>query len=135
MLGALIYAYGKPSLVAELSYQFFLKCMVVASFAVGTLTNNYLGYLAAFAATSYLLTESKADGKPFKAFIFVGNICYSVYLLHIPILGILQKSDISEFSVYFTSMITSLIVATISFVLIEDPMNSLGKKMALNKSP
>jgi peptidoglycan/LPS O-acetylase OafA/YrhL len=89
---------------------------------------NYLGYLAALISVVTLLSENtKVSSRPKWPLIAVGNICYSIYLLHIPLLRALQLNDIKIDQKIVAAMV--LFVSTITYLVIEVPFIRLGKEL------
>ena len=67
-----------------------------------------------------------------RPFIFVGSISYSLYLVHFPVILLLQKfADLNEgWTLFAVSYSASLIISTFSYLFIEYPMNQLGKRLS-----
>ena len=86
-------------------------------------TDNYLGYFVGLSAVAFLLSELNMSVN--YPLIFIGNICYSIYLLHQPMLYF--------FSNYYhlNSKLVAVIVvlsSTLTFRFIEVPFVNLSKK-------
>lgn len=106
------------------------RLITVLSLVVALNIDKYLGYVAAVFAIAMLLSENESD--PFiplgKLPIFLGNVCYSIYLSHIPIIIYFQLnfSEVPLVMVVFAV----ILISTALFIGIERPFIQLGKRMA-----
>lgn len=57
--------------------------------------------------------------------MYIGNISYSVYLVHNPVLNFLAKKY-SGFDLFFVGLITTLILSSITYYVVEKPFINLG---------
>ena len=88
----------------------------------------YHGYLASLLTIVILITEEAYDGQhPVKLLIIIGNICYSIYLLHIPLLRILG-TNASEPQIVFCALLV-LFLSSIVYLLVELPFMNFGKRI------
>jgi peptidoglycan/LPS O-acetylase OafA/YrhL len=106
------------------------RLISIFSLVVALSIDQYLGYVAAVFAIAMLLSESESGSLvPFgKLPIFLGNICYSIYLSHIPIIVYFQLnfSEVSLVVVVFAV----ISISTALFMGIERPFIQLGKRVA-----
>jgi len=67
-------------------------------------------------------------------FSFMGQGCYSIYLLHpivsIPVVMLMNKMGLANSLAYIFSAILTLIVSALTYKYIEKPMMDLGKKLS-----
>jgi peptidoglycan/LPS O-acetylase OafA/YrhL len=66
--------------------------------------------------------------------LYIGTICYSVYLLHLPIrlIGDNFIENIALLNVF--ALITTVIASSITYLFIEHPLTKFGKKLSLRIS-
>jgi peptidoglycan/LPS O-acetylase OafA/YrhL len=62
--------------------------------------------------------------------IIVGNMCYSIYLLHYPILRLFSFWFENQILIACCTLICTLVFSVISFYLIEIPFIRLGRRLA-----
>lgn len=79
ILGSVLSAY-KYKITPKPLYGILTMILILLSFS----SDNYLGYFVGFSAVAFLLSES--DRRVNLPLVFTGNICYSIYLLHQPML-------------------------------------------------
>jgi len=104
------------------------RVLAVISIVLALNFDQYLGYVAAmFAITTLLSEDEKGSRIPLGITpIFIGNICYSIYLLHIPM--------ISLFQIYFAEVSIFIVVCSVItlscllFIFIEQPFIKIGKR-------
>jgi peptidoglycan/LPS O-acetylase OafA/YrhL len=88
----------------------------------------YLGYLASILTIVILITEGVDGGQHLiKPLIVIGNICYSIYLLHIPILRTLD-SNASEASIVLCALFV-LFFSLVVYLCVELPFITFGKRI------
>jgi peptidoglycan/LPS O-acetylase OafA/YrhL len=65
-------------------------------------------------------------------YIFMGNISYGVYLFHLLIPKVLNHLDynLTGFIAYFVNLILTVILALITYYLIENPARLFGRKLS-----
>jgi peptidoglycan/LPS O-acetylase OafA/YrhL len=123
LMGALTYDLKTQHHFSE-SLQLALAPLVFSTLFL----ENYLGYIAASISMLFLITEQQKTGrKPIKFFIAIGNICFSIYLLHIPILRVFELNAV-EFDRKIIAIVV-LLVSVIMYLTIEVPFVRLGKKL------
>lgn len=85
----------------------------------------YLGYFVGIASCMFLLSE--VDSYPVIPLIMIGNICYSIYLLHEPLLYFFtQRFDLVPWVIYLICLTTAIS----TFRFIEIPFIKIGAKVA-----
>lgn len=106
------------------------RLITVLSLVVALNNDKYLGYIAAAFAIAMLISENESGSLiPFgKLPIFLGNVCYSIYLSHIPIIVYFQLnfSQVPLVMVVFTV----ILISTALFIVIERPFIQIGKRLA-----
>lgn len=92
--------------------------------------DNYLGYLSALIAGLFLLTERSCEKKEFNVFlVIIGNVCYSIYLLHIPLLR-LMPDNMNNLQVFFTALVV-VCISVVLYLVVETPFMRLSKRLLL----
>jgi peptidoglycan/LPS O-acetylase OafA/YrhL len=93
---------------------------------IGCFINNYLGYFAAVVTLLFLMGEEKRT-KTYKIpLLYLGNICFSVYLIHVPLGHYLEKHEYAFPSIL--AVILLLFLSSLSFKCIEQPFIRIGSK-------
>ena len=118
----------------------------LVSFIVFTLAGLPGQNVVASVSTCFVISMFNNDRFPaiskvvqFKPLLFIGTISYSMYLLHFPIaLYLIKRFELNHGLPLFTATFGITIAAsTVSFLLVENPTNALGKRLAdtINKKP
>ncbi len=63
-------------------------------------------------------------------YLFMGNISYGVYLFHLLIPKILNDYNLTGFIGYFTYLTLTILLALMTYYLIENPARIFGRKLA-----
>ena len=111
------------SLNKLISLNLFILCFLFA-----ILVQNYVGYMS-FVMSAVVLANSKPLNNTILTNIFMrvtGNICYSIFLLHIPVKNF---TEYLEFQETILTVPFIFFLSTISFFLIEVPFTKIGKKV------
>jgi peptidoglycan/LPS O-acetylase OafA/YrhL len=120
MLGSVLKAYSSKITFTKL-WNLGVFGFILAAF----ISEFYLGYFVGIASLMFLLSE--VDSRPVIPLIMIGNICYSVYLLHQPILYLFtQRFDFVPWVIYLICLTTAIL----TFRFIEIPFIKIGKKLA-----
>ena len=81
----------------------------------------------------------KSSLKPLKSInsllLYIGTICYSVYLLHLPIRLICDNFIENKTLLNLFALITTVIASSFTYLFIEHPLTKFGKKLSLRISP
>jgi len=92
--------------------------------------DNYLGYLAALIACLFLLTERSDEKREFNVFlVIIGNVCFSICLLHIPLLR-LMPDNMKNLQVFLTAVVV-VFLAVVLYLVVEIPFMRLAKRFLL----
>ena len=119
ILGSVLSAY-KSKVTPNSLYNLVCVALVLFSFS----TDNYLGYFVGFASVAFLLSESSAIVN--YSLVFIGNICYSIYLLHQPLLYFFTNS---YYLIPILVLIIVILVSSLTFRFIEVPFIKLSKSL------
>ena len=132
VLGALIYQFN-PKISLERKQKFFI---LISGFLFIPLYMHYSTisdlYLIVIIVSALLLTRNNhlAD-KRFKLVgLYLGNICYSLYLMHQFAYQVSSKFSFGLFQGVFAFGLV-LVISTLCFLIIEVPFIKLGKKIYL----
>ena len=121
ILGSVLKAYS-----SKLAFTKLWNLGVFGFILSAFMSEFYLGYFIGIASLMFLLSE--IDSRPVLPLILIGNICYSVYLLHQPLLYLFtQRLDLASWVIY----LICLTIAIFTFRFIEIPFMKIGKKIAL----
>ena len=101
---------------------------------------NGFGVMAMILIASLLIYECCNITPKIKTLYFLGEISYSLYLIHAVVLALFlyYKSDLAEigvtggFSVFFSLVIISIAASYPIYIFIEKPMINIGKRL-INK--
>lgn len=107
------------------------RISAILSFVIALNLDTYLGYVAAVFAIAILLSEDREGSRILfgKLPIFIGNICYSIYLTHIPVI-IFAEEHFSEIQKPLVALLV-IPLSTAIFLSIEQPFIKLGKRIAI----
>jgi len=95
-----------------------------------------VGFLDVMYLVGFLLfvLNPKLSSWKQKIFSFLGQGCYSIYLLHpavaIPVVVIFDKIGIEKPYAYIASVFLTIGLSWVTFKFIESPMMNYGKKIA-----
>jgi peptidoglycan/LPS O-acetylase OafA/YrhL len=119
ILGSILKVYS-----SKVTYSKLCNLGVLAFILAAFVSEFYLGYFLGLASLLFLLSEK--DSRPVLPLIVVGNICYSVYLLHQPFLYFFsQRLGIAP----FVTCLIVLMASAFTFRYIEIPFIKLGKRV------
>ncbi len=130
-----------PRLKPALRQRVAIPALIVAAVAaLGLYLPFFYGHgplnwgLPAFILLLALLVYEKQKGLPeIKSLVFLGNISFSLYLMHMIIIKLLRKYDIAQNSfglvVFFAALVASIFVSYLSFVFIEQKSTQLCRTL------
>jgi len=132
VLGILTAFYKKE----QLDLKPYIAALLIVSFVVYNSHGVIISVLTLIAAA--LISFASSYGNV-KSLIFLGNISYSLYLLHVPIGGkiinLSKRLDLSEPSKYGVILVAlgfSIFVAWLFYKYIEKPSHQWAKKVTFN---
>ena len=99
----------------------FSYCYILLLLFISLALPSLSAYCVAVAAVLYILHENKKS-REFYLLVFIGNICFSIYLLHLPLHQLVFKLN------YFWTSGLVILVSMLTFYFIEQPFIKLGKK-------
>jgi exopolysaccharide production protein ExoZ len=120
ILGSVLKAYS-----SKLNYSGLWNLFVFGLILVAFVSEFYLGYFVGIASVFFLISEKGSS--TLLPLVVVGNICYSIYLLHQPLLYFFTQRF--EFTPWLICLIC-LVVSVFTFRFIEIPFIKMGKKIA-----
>lgn len=90
--------------------------------------------LPAFVLLLALLIYEKQKGLPeIKSLVFLGNISFSLYLMHMIIIKLMRKHEIAQNNygllVFFSALLASILVSYLSFIFIEKKSAQLCRRL------
>lgn len=89
---------------------------------------NFLGYIAAAISILFLLSEKKDSKLKLHWFLIaIGNVCYSIYLVHIPILRFFQANHPGTRIQAIAAIV--VVVSVLIYLFVEEPFIRLGKTL------
>ena len=130
-----------PRLAPELRQRIAIPALIVAAVAaMGLYLPTFYGHgplnwgLPAFILLLALLVYEKQKGLPeIKPLVFLGNISFSLYIMHMIIIKLMRKYEIAQDSfglvVFVTALVASILVAYLSFVFIEQKSAQLCRNL------
>ena len=118
ILGSLLKAYS-----SKIKFNLSFRLVSIVCIAFALFSTNYLGYLVGASAIFYIISETKVTN--FIPLLFIGNICYSVYLLHQPFFYFLNVYF--NFSAWQVALLV-IFISAFTFRFVEFPFIRLGKK-------
>ncbi|HLR29912.1 MAG TPA: acyltransferase [Paenalcaligenes sp.] len=130
-----------PRLAPELRQRIAIPALIVAAVAaIGLYLPTFYGHgplnwgLPAFILLLALLVYEKQNGLPeIKSLVFLGNISFSLYLMHMIIIKLMRKHEIAQNSfglvVFFAALVASIFVSYLSFVFIEQKSAQLCRSL------
>jgi len=136
VLGALIYQFN-PKFSLKRNQKLFVS---ISGFLFISLYMHYSKisdlYLIVIIVSALLLTRSdQLSYNYFKLIgLYLGNICYSLYLFHQLVYQVSLKLSFGVFQEAFAFTLL-LTISTLGFLLVELPFIKLGKKLYLKISP
>jgi peptidoglycan/LPS O-acetylase OafA/YrhL len=65
-----------------------------------------------------------------KILVYMGVVGYSWYLLHMPVLQVVNQLDLAPWQLFSISTVVITVLSTISYLLIEEPFIRLGKRLS-----
>ena len=106
----------------QLPKKFPYLILSIFSLALAFFSTSYLGYWIGLSSVFFILSEKRSLN--FYPLIFLGNICYSIYLIHQPAHLFLANQFFIESSWIFGIVI---FVSALTFRIIEVPFINVGK--------
>ena len=96
--------------------------------------NSYRGYYALFWAITFLYSENnkllRKNWIQQYLLLPIGNSCYSIYLIHYPLMEYLIKNNILNEHIYIALIV--IFFSFIGFMIVEVPFNKLGRRTFKN---
>jgi peptidoglycan/LPS O-acetylase OafA/YrhL len=101
---------------------YYITFLIIVSISVPFIS----AYCIAIASVIYLLNENNNSGKLY-FLIFFGNICFSIYLLHLPVYYFILHTSYFKLN-YFCTAGLVILTSIFTFYFIEQPFIKISKK-------